>query len=240
MAPALTDQSRRDGKPPDGPSAPDDCGDFFTNPYGAIAFRRWRERPLALRLMDGLYDLRLRASGAAWRCASSAARIKRQAVLIAAVAGPARGEALNRLIAALRRGRHRVDAAIEPMGQAGKFENVNAALSGVSLDRYDWLLIVDDDVAVPDGFLDIFIGEASRRGFKLAQPAHRFRSYATFELTERQWGTVARRTGFVESGPITLLNRDTFADLLPFPSQRWGWGIDLYWADVARQRRWPI
>ena len=147
---------------------------------------------------------------------------------------------LRKIAAAVATSRHAVEFAFQPMGHAGKFDNINLALAKKSLRDYDWLLIVDDDIALPKGFLDLLIGEALRRGFKLAQPAHRLLSYATFEITERHWSTVARRTGLVECGPVTLFHRDSFSELLPFPSLRWSWGLDVHWSEVARQHGWPI
>lgn len=223
-----------------GPPMADDAGDFFTLRDGQIFRRGWRRHRAALRAMDCLYDQRLRLSGALRRCAKRAAEIARQHVLIAAVDVPGRGAELRRVIDALCASRHAVEVAVAPMGQAGKYENINTALGEKSLARYDWLVVVDDDIAVPGGFLDLLIGEAFWRGFKLAQPAHRFQSFASFEVTERHWATVARQTGFVETGPVSLFHHDTFADLIPFPPLRWSWGLDLCWCDVARQRGWPI
>ncbi|MEA2318318.1 MAG: hypothetical protein QOD44_2507, partial [Solirubrobacteraceae bacterium] len=45
---------------------------------------------------------------------------------------------------------------------------------------------------------------------------------------------------FVEIGPVTAFHRETFATLLPFPELRMGWGLDVHWAAVARDRGWPI
>ena len=218
----------------------DDCREFFTSSYGQNGRQRWRRYPAVLRLLDALYDQRLRLSGALGRCAKWAAGVERQVVLVVGVDAPGRGEELRQVTAELASSRHAVDVTFAPMGQAGKFDNINAVLGGKALSRYDWLLIVDDDITVSSGFLDLLIGEALHRGFKLAQPAHRFLSYASFEVTERHWAAVARRTRFVEIGPVSLFHRDSFADLLPFPSLRWSWGLDVYWAAVARQRGWPI
>jgi hypothetical protein len=217
-----------------------DCGDFFISYHGQIDTRGWRRHGVRLRLMDALYDQRLWLSGALRSCGKEAAGIERQSVLVVAVDVPGREAKLRQVTAAIAASRHAVELAFAPMGDAGKFDNINKALSGKRLSRYDWLLIVDDDIALPTGFLDLLIGEAVRRGFKMAQPAHRFLSYSTYKVTERHWASVARRTGFVECGPVSLLHRDTFADLVPFPSSRWSWGLDLYWAELARQRGWPI
>ena len=102
------------------------------------------------------------------------------------------------------------------------------------------MLIIDDDIAVPNAFLDLILYFAGVNNFKLAQPAHRFLSYKSFKITERRWGVQARRTSYVEIGPVTLLHKDTFADLVPFPSLRWCWGVDVFWAHVAKRRNWGM
>ncbi len=75
----------------------------------------------------------------------------------------------------------------------------------------------------------------------LAAPAHRMRSHAGWPLTRRHWGSVVRETAFVEIGPITALARETFAGLLPFPSEAgMGWGLDAHWSWLARERGWRM
>ena len=61
---------------------------------------------------------------------------------------------------------------------------------------FDWLLVVDDDVALPRGFLDRFLHAAERAGLRLAQPAHRLHSHAAWAVTRRRAGRRprARRT----------------------------------------------
>jgi hypothetical protein len=126
-----------------------------------------------------------------------------------------------------------------PADGLGKFQNLNALLAAHPPGGHDWLLVVDDDVALPRGFLDRFLFLAERFGFHLAQPAHRRRSHAAWTVTRRQPG-VARETRFVEIGPVTAFRRDTWEDLLPFPELRMGWGLDVHWAALARERGWRL
>jgi hypothetical protein len=141
----------------------------------------------------------------------------------------------------LLRSRHDVDVISAPPGPRGKFENLNALLADHPLADRDWLLIVDDDVALPRGFLDAFLYAAERAGLRLAQPAHRLHSHAAWAVTRRRPGATARETTFVEIGPVTAFHRDTFDVLLPFPEGlRMGWGLDVHWAAVAREHGWPI
>jgi hypothetical protein len=98
--------------------------------------------------------------------------------------------------------------------------------------------VVDDDVELPRGFLDRLLFLAERFSLTLAQPAHRLDSHAAWPVTRRHEGSVARETGFVEIGPVTAFARDAFPVLLPFPPLRMGWGLDLHWAALARERGW--
>ncbi len=127
-----------------------------------------------------------------------------------------------------------------PPGELGKFENVNTLLAGHQLTDYDWLIVADDDIELPRGFLDRFLGLAEHFDFRLAQPAHRIRSHASWRLTRRRPGSIVRETRFVEIGPLTLLHPDTFATLLPFPDLRMGWGLDAHWAALAVDHGWRL
>jgi hypothetical protein len=141
----------------------------------------------------------------------------------------------------LERSRHHVDIRpIAPQPGAGKWRNLNDALKANPVEGYDWLLIVDDDTALPAGFLDAFIAEAERRGFRLAQPAHAFDSHAAWRVTRRAPLASSRRTRFVEIGPVTALHSSTFDVLLPFPDLQMGWGLDVHWAAVAEEHGWPV
>lgn len=129
---------------------------------------------------------------------------------------------------------------VTPQDGFGKWQNINRALGEVTPRDYDWLIILDDDVVLPRNFLDRFLFLANQFSFKIAQPAHRFRSHAAWSVTRREPGVVARQTNFVEIGPVTALHRDTFAELLPFPDLKMGWGLDNHWGALARANAWPI
>ena len=79
----------------------------------------------------------------------------------------------------------------------------------------------------------IALAEAS--GLSLLQPAHRFRSHASYALTQRRPASLVRETRFVEIGPLTLIKADVFDKLIPFPDSRWCYGIDLVWSEVLRR-----
>ena len=122
----------------------------------------------------------------------------------------------------------------------GKFQNLDLLLRAAAPADYDWLLLVDDDVVLPEGFVDRLLGVCERLQLELAQPAQTLASNAAWPVTRRRPLTVARETGFVEIGPVTALRRDVAVELTPFPPLRFGWGLDLHWAALARERGWRL
>jgi hypothetical protein len=146
--------------------------------------------------------------------------------------GAARGE--------LTRSEHDVTFATGEAGGRGKFENLNTLLATHPPDGHDWLIVVDDDVALPRGFLDVFIFLAERFSLRLAQPAHRYRSHAAWRVTRRRPASLVRETAFVEIGPVSAFHAETFSTLLPFPPLRIGWGLDAHWSAIARQHGWKL
>jgi GT2 family glycosyltransferase len=140
--------------------------------------------------------------------------------------------------AELESSRHDVQMHTTLAGDAGKFENLNRLLGAHPAKGHDWLLLVDDDVELPAGFLDRFLFLCERFSLTLAQPAHRLHSHAAWEVTRRRPGSVVRETSFVEIGPVTAFAASCFDVLLPFPELRMGWGLDVYWAALAREHGW--
>lgn len=220
-------------------SAVDGPLDWASGESGIVAGIRLGVRT---RLEDVLLDARRWATLEPWRLAragrsADAGQPRRVLAIGVEREGP------NLMAAAraeLRRSRHDVEMATCGVGGRGKFENLNALLEANPPHDRDWLLVLDDDVALPRGFLDAFLFLAERFELKLAQPAHRRRSHAAWRVTRRRAGSVARETGFVEIGPLCAFHRDTFETLLPFPPLRAGWGLDSHWAAIARERGWRI
>jgi GT2 family glycosyltransferase len=173
--------------------------------------------------------------------ARAAAQSEPRRVLVLSVARPEYAGAAATAGVQLERSHHHVDIRLAaPLPNAGKWENLNAAVALHPADEHDWLLVIDDDVVLPRGFLDAFLFLCERFGFKLAQPAHAFNSHAAWRVTRRRPGALARRTRFVEIGPVTALHRDTFSTLLPFPDLQMGWGLDAHWGALAQEHGWPI
>lgn len=123
----------------------------------------------------------------------------------------------------------------------GKFENLNKLLAAAPpLAEHDWLLVSDDDVELVPRFLDRFVALAERLELDIAQPAQTMRSHAAWRVTRRRALSLARRTQYVEIGPLTLFSRRAAAELTPFPELRFGWGLDNHWGALARERGWKL
>lgn len=217
----------------------DAASSYFVFGKGHIQPSRWRRYWRLLRLLDAAANAR---TALAIRTALHAAQLlPPQKVLLTATEVPGRESDLAEVIKKVSgQTHHHVSVAVTPMAPMGKFDNINRAIAEQNILQYDWLLVVDDDIDIPDDFLDLLLYFAQSNNLKLAQPAHRFLSYASFEITERHWASLVRRTNFVEIGPVSLLHSDTFADLLPFPSLRWAWGLDMLWANIAKRRGWKM
>jgi hypothetical protein len=209
--------------------------DFLSGTSGQV----WGIRATARALTaDAACDLAALATGIPRRVARAAAAWPRRRILALAIE---RSDVPNILPAArdeLLRSRHDVRFVSTDAGTQGKFENLNKLLAANPADGYDWLLIVDDDVALPRGFLDAFVFLAERFDLALAQPAHRWRSHAAYSVTRRRPASVVREIGFTEIGPLSALRAATFDELLPFPPLRAGWGLDLHWSALARDHGW--
>ena len=178
---------------------------------------------------------------ARWQVRRAARQAPRRRVHVVGVARPEHLRTVAKLRAEMLRSRHSVALHLAPPAPgAGKWANVNAALAGAPATDADWLLIVDDDVVLPRGFLDRFVLLAERFGFELAQPAHAFASHAAWDVTRRRPGVLAHRTRFVEIGPVTALSATAAAALLPFPDLQMGWGLDARWSAIAAERGWPV
>jgi hypothetical protein len=211
--------------------------DFLSGTSGQVFGPRATSKAL---FRDAVADAAGLATLRPWRLRRDAARAPRRRVLALAVE---RTDVPNLLEAArheLGHSRHQVDFVSTAAADRGKFENLNSLLAEHPARGYDWLVALDDDVAFPHGFLDAFLFLAERFELRVAQPAHRSRSHAAWNVTRRRVGTVVRETAFVETGPVVAFHSDTFDTFLPFPPLRAGWGLDLHWSAVAGQHGWKI
>jgi hypothetical protein len=231
-------------------AAPPDPESFLSGRVGHVGPRR----AAALRAADRVLDLLLRARGVPGRLDRLAAAVPRRDVLALCVYRPS-SQRVSALAAELTASRHAVRLGLGCIGESppgladrtiaaglsgGKFENLNVLLDRAQPADFDWLLVVDDDVVLPDRFVDRLLGLCERLGLALAQPAQTLASHSAWRVTRRRPDALARETGFVEIGPVTALRKDAAAEITPFPELRYGWGLDLHWAALARRHDWRL
>jgi glycosyltransferase involved in cell wall biosynthesis len=118
-----------------------------------------------------------------------------------------------------------------------KYSLLNRLLADEDLGSYDFVLTTDDDIVLPDGFLDLFIGVQAGLGFDLAQPARTPNSHVDLPIVLQQRGVVARRTLFVEIGPLVSFGREIHDLVFPFDEANpMGWGFENVWSHLLRER----
>ena len=215
----------------------DPKGDFLSGTSGQVWGKRATTRALAA---DAYADAWALINRVPWRLRRAARQVPRRRVLALSVERDDEPNLLAAIADELLRSRHEVHFESTTAGERGKFENLNQLLATHPPHDHDWLLVVDDDVKLPGGFLDAFTFLIERFDLRMAQPAHRARSHAAWGVTRRHPGSVLRQTGFVEIGPVTAFHRETYDVLLPFPELRSGWGLDTHWAAVAADHGWRL
>ena len=120
------------------------------------------------------------------------------------------------------------------VGTGSRFPLLNAVVGAADLERYEWIVVVDDDVWLPRRSLGVLLSVAEQAGLDLVQPAHSARSHHTFDINTRRPLAIARQTSFVESGPAFAVRRPWTTRVLPFaPDHEMGWGVELEWHDLA-------
>jgi hypothetical protein len=204
---------------------------FLSGEHGTVGGKRGTLR----RAADRALDTWLKASGALRRIDALAARSPARDVLVIGIERPELGPID---LSPLQSDRHRVRNAIGSTTElrGGKFENLNELLADE--EPGDWTLVVDDDVRLPERFLDRFLVLCERFDLALAGPAQSLASHAAWRVARRRPASLVRETRFVEIGPVTAFRGDAAADLLPFPELRYGWGLDLAWGARARDCGW--
>lgn len=117
-----------------------------------------------------------------------------------------------------------------------KFFLLNQLLKQIDLHDFEYLIVSDDDIQLPDGFLDRYLALVSRHDLALAQPARTHDSYIDHQFVEQLDGIDARRTRFVEIGPLFSLHRKAYDHFLPFDeASPMGWGNDFVWPVLAEK-----
>jgi hypothetical protein len=110
-----------------------------------------------------------------------------------------------------------------------KFVLMNRVFADIDMGSFDYVLVVDDDIYLPRHFLPSFLAYQEAFDFALAQPARAWHSHFDHAIALRRPWLLARRTRFVECGPLVSFRRDAAAALLPFAHPQQLWGLDFVW-----------
>ncbi len=122
-----------------------------------------------------------------------------------------------------------------------KFTLLNRILSKIDLNDFDYLIVSDDDILVGKNFLQEFVSLQVKYDFALAQPARTEDSFIDHQFVKQDKSVIARRTNFVEIGPLFSIRRDVFHLLLPFDeTSPMGWGLDFIWPVIAQKHSFKI
>jgi hypothetical protein len=117
-----------------------------------------------------------------------------------------------------------------------KFVLLNRLLSKALLELYEYVLICDDDIMLPENFIDDFLNVQKKYNFALAQPARTHNSYIDHPIVEQVEGLEARHTRFVEIGPLVSIRCDILPFLVPFDEATpMGWGLDFVWPVIIEK-----
>ncbi|WP_090457672.1 hypothetical protein [Nitrosospira sp. Nsp1] len=117
-----------------------------------------------------------------------------------------------------------------------KFLLLNQLLGRIDLHEFEYVIVSDDDIQLPAGFVDRYLALVSCYDLALAQPARTHDSYIDHWFVEQLDGIDARRTRFVEIGPLFSLHRSAFDHFLPFDeASPMGWGNDFVWPVLAEK-----
>jgi hypothetical protein len=230
---------------PEGQSRPD--------PLPPRSGYRRRSARVAGRVHDELLEARQRLRRVDTALDEAAALLPARRVTVRGVYGEDGGATIAAAVRELARSRHEPDIRLAARGATdrglaavtalehqggGKLANLNRLIDARAQDA-DWVLLIDDDVALRERFLDRFLLLAERFRLHLAQPALSHTSHTAWPVVRRR-ASLLRLTRFVEMGPVVLMRAEAFAELAPFPEDGMGWGICLHWAAVAARSGWRV
>jgi len=120
-------------------------------------------------------------------------------------------------------------------GPGAKFPLLNEILARIETPTAGWLVVSDDDVVFDRRDVVGLVSVTGRARLDLAQPA-RSDTGGGHEITFARRLSVARRTSFVEIGPVFVVGPRWSDRILPFPAERgMGWGLELEWLDLFRE-----
>jgi hypothetical protein len=122
-------------------------------------------------------------------------------------------------------------------GKGWKFELLQRLLDDFPPSPSAWVILSDDDYRFRRGSLGDLLALAQTANLDLAQPAHRRFVNASHDFNLVRPRVIARRTHFVEIGPLVVMSPTGQAELLPFPPAEMGWGVEAPWGVASQEGR---
>ncbi len=99
----------------------------------------------------------------------------------------------------------------------------------------DYLVVCDDDVEFAVGGFKELLQIAAEGGFMVCQPAHVRDSHYSFAFTRGRFSLTARRTHFVEIGPMVVIHPAFRGRVFPMRAALgMGWGAEVEWHSALR------
>ena len=120
----------------------------------------------------------------------------------------------------------------EDVAPMPKFALIDRMMQPDDLAAFDFVIVCDDDIFVPHGFLPAFIAWQRALGFAIAQPARTLNSHFDLAFSLRRPWLRARQTRFVECGPMVSFRADAARLVMPFGADSSLWGLDFVWPEV--------
>lgn len=120
---------------------------------------------------------------------------------------------------------------VRTKGPGPRMRNLQNALDTNPPPDEHWILLCDDDVSFVRGDPGVLCAVAAAAHLDLAQPTHSPGSTNSYPITTSRLLSRARRTRFVEVGPVVAIAPRAREWVLPFPKGfEMGWGLDVLWS----------
>ncbi|MGH9084623.1 MAG: hypothetical protein ACRDYW_04150, partial [Acidimicrobiales bacterium] len=121
-------------------------------------------------------------------------------------------------------------------GAGPRSRHLNALVASLPRTVGRWLVVADDDVELTHVSVDRLVRIVRNAQLDLAQPAHSGRSAISHPVTLTRALSIARRTRFVEIGPIFVASPRIQQRILPMDETLpMGLGLDLIWSLLSEE-----
>jgi hypothetical protein len=122
-------------------------------------------------------------------------------------------------------------------GPGGRLDLLNELVSSIG-ETCDVLVRADDDIRFVAGDVTALLRVGRAMGLDVFQPSHSRLSHCAYKFTQKRWLVSARRTTFVEQGPMVVMSAAAQRELLPLPADfGMGWGVEVQWWEASDRLR---